>query len=98
MSTLTETSPITPLVRELADILRRQGATEVYLFGSRARGDHRPDSDIDLAMRGIPPERYYSTIGRLMDVSPIAVDVIDLDDKGHVMDLIRRTGDFIRVG
>lgn len=24
------------------------GATALYLFGSRARGDHRPDSDIDL--------------------------------------------------
>ena len=24
------------------------GLREVYLFGSRVRGDHRPDSDIDL--------------------------------------------------
>lgn len=23
--------------------------TEIWLFGSRARGDHRPDSDVDLA-------------------------------------------------
>lgn len=28
--------------------LRESGIGALYLFGSRARGDHRPDSDIDL--------------------------------------------------
>jgi uncharacterized protein len=28
--------------------LRENGATRVYVFGSRARGTNRPDSDIDL--------------------------------------------------
>jgi predicted nucleotidyltransferase len=26
------------------------------LFGSRARGDHRPDSDVDLAVRAASPD------------------------------------------
>ena len=26
----------------------------VYLFGSRVRGDHRPDSDIDIAVELVP--------------------------------------------
>ncbi|MDF2435212.1 MAG: uncharacterized protein JWP44_4843, partial [Mucilaginibacter sp.] len=29
---------------------------EVVLFGSRARGDHRPDSDVDLAVRAASPD------------------------------------------
>jgi hypothetical protein len=28
---------------------------EIWLFGSRARGDNRPDSDIDLAIVLMPP-------------------------------------------
>ena len=41
--------------QEIAETVRRWAASEplvrrVYLFGSRARGDHRPDSDIDLAV------------------------------------------------
>lgn len=29
---------------------RHSEITKVHLYGSRARGDHRPDSDIDLAI------------------------------------------------
>lgn len=29
--------------------LRESGIAALYLFGSRARGDHRADSDLDLA-------------------------------------------------
>lgn len=42
-------SPITTLARSA-------GAHRVVLFGSRARGDNRPRSDIDLAAYGLTPE------------------------------------------
>jgi predicted nucleotidyltransferase len=35
-------------LRELAPALRAAGVTSLYLFGSRARGDARPDSDLDV--------------------------------------------------
>jgi len=41
------------VVRELKARLRRRFGDRlvaVYLFGSRARGDHRPDSDADVAV------------------------------------------------
>lgn len=33
---------------------------KIYLYGSRARGDHRPDSDIDLAIEMHIPEGQTS--------------------------------------
>jgi predicted nucleotidyltransferase len=36
------------LARSVA-VLRKAGARFAYLHGSRARGQHRPDSDIDIA-------------------------------------------------
>lgn len=44
------------LVRQIADTAARFGAEKLVLFGSRARGDHRPASDIDLAVYGLKSE------------------------------------------
>jgi uncharacterized protein len=42
-------------LRENERALRARGVTHVALFGSRARGDNRPDSDIDILIE-IAPE------------------------------------------
>jgi uncharacterized protein len=39
---------ITDILLQRADALKAIGATSLYIFGSRARGDHRSDSDLDL--------------------------------------------------
>lgn len=40
------------VVEELRGLARRHGLASLVLFGSRARGDHSPKSDIDLAIFG----------------------------------------------
>jgi len=42
----------------LRPTLRDEGVAHVALFGSRARGDHRPDSDIDLLIDVDPGCRF----------------------------------------
>lgn len=47
---------------------RSCGAERIVLFGSRARGDNRPRSDIDLAVFGLPTEQetaFWSGIDEL---------------------------------
>jgi predicted nucleotidyltransferase len=60
-------------------ILREEGCSEVFLFGSAATGRLRAESDIDLAARGIPRGRFFSLIGRLLFELEHSVDLVDLD-------------------
>lgn len=57
--------------------LRELGAHEVILFGSVARGDGRPGSDVDLLVDGIPDERWYDACAEVADVVTCAeVDLV----------------------
>lgn len=68
------------LYQQIAQIGRRLGAQRVVLFGSRARGDARPRSDVDLAVFGLPPDRY-SAFDDAIDRLPtlLAMDVVFVD-------------------
>jgi len=35
-------------IRDAAEALKAEGATALYIYGSRARGDNRHDSDLDV--------------------------------------------------
>jgi predicted nucleotidyltransferase len=45
------------VLREYDAALRANGATGLYVFGSRARGTERPDSDLDLFIDYDPAAR-----------------------------------------
>jgi len=48
------------LQKQIAQLGARYGATKIVLFGSRARGDNHPRSDIDLAIYGMPERQQAS--------------------------------------
>ena len=59
-------------LRALRPLFEREGVAQMTLFGSRARGDNRPDSDVDLIIE-VDPERKFS----LIDLSGVGLVVED---------------------
>jgi predicted nucleotidyltransferase len=59
-------------LRAMEPDLRARGITRMQMFGSRARGDARPDSDLDLLIE-IDPERNLS----LFDVTGMHLDLTE---------------------
>jgi uncharacterized protein len=73
--------------RALGDLKRRlerhfgDRLAGVYLYGSRARGDHRPDSDVDIAVA------FNGAVGDLLELDDRLIDIaypIELDIGLHL--------------
>lgn len=85
------------LLEQGAALLKDAGAQEVYVFGSVAAGRATDRSDIDLAVAGLPPERFFPVMARLADLFDRAVDLVDLDDRTPFIAYLRRKGLLQRV-
>lgn len=84
-------------VKKAAALLKEAGCKEVYLFGSIAENKMRENSDIDLAVRGCPPGRYFELLGKLMLELDCPVDLIDLDREDSFTRHLQTEGNLIHV-
>ena len=77
-------SNIQTIRQKVCPIAERHGVAEMYLFGSRARGDNRPDSDYD----------FLISKGKVKDLLLLAALVDDLETtlNAHV-DVLTDTSD-----
>jgi predicted nucleotidyltransferase len=66
--------------RAAAILTERFGVRRVILFGSLAWRRFTPSSDIDLAVDGLPPQKFFRADAVLAEVIPFAVDLKLLSD------------------
>jgi len=79
-------------------MLKASGAAEVYIFGSAAKDEMRDDSDIDFAVSGLPPERFFRALSAASRVLDRPLDLIDLDDPTPFTRFLKEEGELQRVG
>ena len=85
-------------IDRVIEILREEGCSEVYLFGSL--GGDAPlhvKSDIDIAVRGIPQQRFFEVYGRLLSSLEHIIDLIDLDSPSPFTRILLEKGGLHRV-
>ena len=70
------------LIGKLRTVVARHAEVRLaLLYGSRARGDHRPSSDVDVAVAGADFDTA-SLAGELSLATDLEVDVVPLADPG----------------
>ena len=69
----------------------KYGASVVVLFGSSLEDD-KIAKDIDLAVKGIEPRRFFKFYGELIKQLPRPVDLVDMSHKSLFTDIVEETG------
>jgi len=85
-------------IQKAVEILKDEGCTEVYLFGSLVHGKIRDKSDIDLAVRGCPDKKFFHVLGKLLLKLDHSVDLIDLDSQDAFARFLEEKGRLVQIG
>jgi len=91
------TTQMEALIKKAAAAMISAGAREVYLFGSSLHGAAETDSDIDLAIAGLPPALFFRVIGIARRILNKPVDLVDLDEITPFTEYLRTSGELKRV-
>lgn len=83
---------------EAAKLLKSMGSSEVFVFGSATRNGLRVDSDVDIAVKGLPPEQYFAAVSKTTDILGRPADIVDLDDPTPIVRYLLGSRELIRVG
>ena len=67
-------------IDKAVEILKEAGCEEVYVFGSILDED-REAEDIDIAVKGCPPDKFFRVYSKLMFALDYPVDLVDLDSE-----------------
>ena len=86
-------------IKKATQILKENGAKEVFIFGSIAKGKFNQNSDIDIAVRGVDEKDFYKIASILMFELENEFDLIDLDDKqNRFSQMLLKVGGLLKVG
>lgn len=67
-------------IQTIETILLYHGAAKVILYGSLARGDYHPESDIDICVEGLPDKNYFRAFAECMMQTQRPMSVLDFED------------------
>lgn len=81
------------VIEEICDIARKYNVQKVILFGSRARGNFKEKSDIDLAVQGGDFIRFMLNVNEETSTL-LKFDIINLDEEiqGELRKAIKKEG------
>lgn len=69
------------LAQKAAALLKQEfGATQVILFGSLLTDYFHEHSDIDLAVIGLPKNKYFQAVGKLLALGNFDFDLVEMDE------------------
>ena len=85
------------MTSKISSVLSDMGCTESYIFGSQVNGNADEYSDIDIGIKGLPPQKFFATHSMLEDATGKTVDLVDFDEKPQFFALLRDLGELQKI-
>ena len=85
-------------IEKAVKILKENGASEVYIFGSLANGKFNKNSDIDIAVKGLKKDKFFYVASILLFELTNKFDLVDLDEDSSFSNLLVEKGGMLKVG
>lgn len=84
-------------LNNIANFLSKNGAKEVYLFGSFVRNDFGNNSDFDIGVKGLPPENFFHVYAQLDPLSSRPIDLVDFDTDVEFYEHLKKINELRRL-
>ena len=85
-------------IRKATNLLKNEGCKTVFLFGSLVTGKIHEDSDIDIGISGLPPQKYLKVYAKLDREVSSKVDLVDFDTNEDLYSLLDSIGEVVAIG
>ena len=85
-------------IQEAYNLLKNEGCKNVYLFGSMITGRIYDHSDIDIGIKGLPPERFFRVYSKLLFNFDIEFDLVDFDFSRDFFTLLESLDEVVEIG
>jgi predicted nucleotidyltransferase len=85
-------------IKKAANLLKNEGCKTVYLFGSMVTGKIHENSDIDIGISGLPPQKFFTVYAHLDKELLNKVDLVDFDFQKDFYNLLNSLGEVVELG
>ena len=85
-------------IKKACYLLKSKGCKKVYLFGSMVTGGIHASSDIDIGIKGLPPEKFLRVYSDLSDNIEIKFDLVDFDFSSDFFALLKEIDEVKEIG
>jgi len=84
-------------IQKAVEILKQGGCKEIYLFGSLVTGKYHENSDIDIGIKGLAPDKFFDIYSKF-DNFKNTIDLVDFDESNSFYSVLYENRRVIKIG
>lgn len=84
-------------IEQAVSTLKEAGSREIFLFGSLSNNKASTKSDIDMAITGIPAEKFFEVYSKTARNLVHDLDLVDLDHEKEFAAFLRENNRLVQI-